>query len=188
MRYSSGMSKPVFLKRPKLCPLIQIWNLLLNPGRILQAESYFSVKWLLEKHNCNAYHQLSRDPLEVCGWTCLCWSDIGCLMKEAHILVNRDIRHLNSHELLSTTCVIVHCTWGHAQAQTAAGTQKACIYAREVLQERAASCWVPAQIKSVTLDCAREGLGEQLAWAGKCLNTLQIHGSFPVQSPLCFAR
>lgn len=124
MRYSSGMSKLVFLERPRLCPLIQIRNLLLSPSHILQAESYFAIKWWLEKHNCNAYHQLSREPLEVCGWTCLCWSDIGCLMKEAHILVNRDSSHLNNHELLSTTCIIVNCTWGHAQVQTTAGTQK----------------------------------------------------------------
>lgn len=40
MRYSSGMSKPLSLKGHRLCPLIQIWNLLLSPSHILQTELF----------------------------------------------------------------------------------------------------------------------------------------------------
>lgn len=44
MRHSSGMTKPVSFPGHKLCPLIQIRNLL-SPSCILQEETYFAIKW-----------------------------------------------------------------------------------------------------------------------------------------------
>lgn len=142
-RYSSRMSKPLCLQGHKLCPLIQIWNLLLSPSHLLQAESYFAIKWQLGKHDCNAY--LTISCLEshwgfvvelVAAEVTFC-----CLMKEARILVNRDSRHLNNHELLSTTCTLVNLLYlGKFPGTESSWNRKACMYAGEILWERMAPC------------------------------------------------